>query len=327
MIAGSRDAVLRSASTALERVPSDTRARAWRVVEGVGRRLPRSVFNAPLGGRLPIVRPSISAERLSEAIGGRRILLTGATSGIGLETAHAIGRAGGTAVLVARNADRLDAVAREVRALGGHAEIAPGNLADGADADAIVETVLDRFGGIDVLVNNAGHSIRRPLAQSYDRDHDFERTMALNYFGALRLILGFLPGMRERGEGHIVNVSTMGVEIGPEPRFSAYLASKAALDAFTASAAPETAHDGVNWTTIYMPLVRTPMIAPTAAYRRVPALSTADACQLVLEGLVRRARYVSTPIGQAGALLYRLSPGTIEGLFNLGFRLLPDEAR
>src|SRR5205085_9210239 len=143
-----------------------------------------------------------------------------------------------------------DAVAREVRALGGRGDAVAGNLADGADADAVVETVLERHDGIDILINNAGHSIRRPLAHSYDRYHDFERTMALNYFGALRLILGLLPGMRERGDGHVVNISTMGVEIGPEPRFSAYLASKAALDAFTASAAPETAHDGVGWTPV-----------------------------------------------------------------------------
>jgi len=120
-------------------------------------------------------------------------------------------------------------------------------------------------------------------------------------------------------------VSTMGVEVGPEPRFSAYLASKAALDAFTASAAPETTHDGIAWTTVYMPLVRTPMIAPTAVYQRVPALSPREASQLLQEAIVGRPRYVSTPIGRAGALLYQLSPGTIEALFNLGFRLVPDE--
>jgi NAD(P)-dependent dehydrogenase (short-subunit alcohol dehydrogenase family) len=286
--------------------------------------MPRSVFTAPLGGRLPFVRPSISAERLAQAIHGRRILLSGATSGIGLETAYAIGRAGGRVTLVARNAGRLSEVAQQVRALGGRADTVPANLAEGDDADRAAETVLARHGGVDVLINNAGHSIRRPLAHSYDRNHDFERTMALNYFGAVRLILRFLPGMRERRDGHVVNISTLGVEVGPEPRFSAYLASKAALDAFTASAAPETAHDGVSWTTVYMPLVRTPMIAPTAAYRRVPALSPDEASQLVLEALVGRPRCVSTPIGRAGALLYRLSPATIESLFNLGFRLVPD---
>jgi NAD(P)-dependent dehydrogenase (short-subunit alcohol dehydrogenase family) len=318
--------VLRSTLTALERIPPDARKRGWRVLEDATRVLPRALVTAPMGGRLPVVRRTVTTERLAAAVRGKRILITGATSGIGLEAAYAVSRAGGALTLVARGEERLAEVARHVRALGGHADVVPGNLADGAGADAVVETVCDRHGGVDVLVNNAGHSIRRALARSYDRDHDFERTMALNYFGALRLILGFLPGMRERGDGHIVNISTMGVEIGPEPRFSAYLASKAALDAFTASAAPETTHDGVRWTTVYMPLVRTPMIAPTSAYARVPALSTHEAAQLVLEALVDRPRYVSTPLGRVGALLYRLSPSAVETLFNFGFRLVPDES-
>src|SRR3954449_9394371 len=298
---------------------------AWRALEDVGRLLPRSVINAPIGGRLPILRPTISPGRPAGAVRDKHVLVTGATSGIGLETAQAIARAGGVLTLVARNEDRLADVAAQVRGLGGHAETVPADLSDADDADRVVDTVLGRRGGVDVLVNNAGHSIRRPLAASYDRDHDFERTMALNYFGAVRLILGFLPAMRDRGDGHIINVSTMGVEVGPEPRFSAYLASKAALDAFTASAAPETTHDGIAWTTVYMPLVRTPMIAPTAVYQRVPALSPREASQLLQEAIVGRPRYVSTPIGRAGALLNQLSPGTIEALFNLGFRLVPDE--
>jgi NAD(P)-dependent dehydrogenase (short-subunit alcohol dehydrogenase family) len=325
MIAGTRDVVLRSGLKALERVPTDTRKSAWRALESVGRRIPRGVMNAPLGGRVPLVRPSIGVDRLARAVQGKRTLITGATSGIGLETAYAIGRAGGEVLLVARNADRLDEVAAQIDALGGRASIIPGNLSEADAADEIVDTVSRVHGGVDILVNNAGHSIRRPLAASYDREHDFERTMALNYFGAVRLILGFLPGMRQRRDGHIVNVSTMGVEVGPEPRFSAYLASKAALDAFTASAAPETAHDGISWTTVYMPLVRTPMIAPTAAYQRLPALSPREASQLLQEAIVGRPRYVSTPIGRAGALLYQLSPSTIEALFNLGFRLVPEE--
>jgi NAD(P)-dependent dehydrogenase (short-subunit alcohol dehydrogenase family) len=298
---------------------------AWRALEDVGRLLPRSVINAPIGGRLPVVRPAISPERLAAAVRDRHVLITGATSGIGLETACAIARAGGSLTLVARNEERLADVAAQIRGLGGHAETVAADLAAAEDADRVVETVSERSGGVDLLVNNAGHSIRRPLAASYHRDHDFERTMALNYFGALRLILGFLPGMRERRDGHIVNISTMGVEVGPEPRFSAYLASKAALDAFTASAAPETAHEGISWTTVYMPLVRTPMIAPTAAYRRVPALSPAEASELVLEAIVGRPRYVSTPIGRFGALLYQLSPSAIETLFNLGFRLVGED--
>jgi NAD(P)-dependent dehydrogenase (short-subunit alcohol dehydrogenase family) len=326
MIAGTREAMFRSTTSALERVPHDVRRRAWRLLEDVTRRVPRAALTAPIGGRLPLLRPEVSRERLGRAIGTKRVLITGATSGIGLETAYAIARAQGQVILVARGEDRLIEVASQIRALGGWADLVSANLSDAGEADSVVEAVLDRHGGVDVLINNAGHSIRRPLARSYDRDHDFERTMALNYFGALRLILGFLPGMRDRGDGHIVNISTLGVEIGPEPRFSAYLASKAALDAFTASAAPETSHDGVSWTTVYMPLVSTPMIAPTSAYQRVPTLTPPEASELVLEALVYRSRYVSTPIGRIGAVLYRISPATIESLFNLGFRLVPDES-
>ncbi|HEY3020094.1 MAG TPA: SDR family NAD(P)-dependent oxidoreductase [Solirubrobacteraceae bacterium] len=318
--------MFRSTTSALERVPHDVRRRAWRLLEDVTRRVPRAALTAPIGGRLPLLRPEVSRERLGRAIGTKRVLITGATSGIGLETAYAIARAQGQVILVARGEDRLIEVASQIRALGGWADLVSANLSDAGEADSVVEAVLDRHGGVDVLINNAGHSIRRPLARSYDRDHDFERTMALNYFGALRLILGFLPGMRDRGDGHIVNISTLGVEIGPEPRFSAYLASKAALDAFTASAAPETSHDGVSWTTVYMPLVSTPMIAPTSAYQRVPTLTPPEASELVLEALVYRSRYVSTPIGRIGAVLYRISPATIESLFNLGFRLVPDES-
>jgi NAD(P)-dependent dehydrogenase (short-subunit alcohol dehydrogenase family) len=280
----------------------------------------RVALAAPMGGRVPVLRPAVSRERLTEAVSGRRILLTGASSGIGLETALALGRAGARLTLVARRDERLQEVADRIRTNGGKADTVAADLSDAAAADDVVEQMLERHSGIDVLVNNAGHSIRRPLSRSYDREHDFQRTMDLNYFGALRLILGLLPGMRERREGHVVNVSTMGAEIGPGVRFPAYLASKAALDAFTASAAPETAQDGVTWTTVYMPLVRTPMTKPTRAYRRVPMLSPREASQLVLEGLVDRPRQVSTPAGRAASLLYELSPGAVDAIVGLGYR-------
>src|SRR3954452_24724133 len=310
----------------MDLAPATTRRRALRTLESAARRLPTTAFTAPMGARVPVIRPTVSATRLAEAVAGRHVVLTGATSGIGLETARALGRAAADVTLVARNEDKLAEVAGEIAADGGRADYVCADLSEPDDADAVVDHVRAHRGGTDVLINNAGHSIRRPLDRSYERAHDFERTMALNYFGPVRLILGLVPGMRERGDGHIVNVSTMGVEIGPEPRFAAYLASKAALDAFTASAAPETAHDGIAWTTVYMPLVRTPMIAPTAVYQRVPALSPREASHLLLEAIVGRPRYVSTLIGRAGALLYLLSPETIESLFNLGFRLVPDEA-
>ena len=287
-----------------------------KAVERVG----RAALAVPMGGRVPVLRPRISRQRLADAIRDRRVLLTGASSGIGLETALALGRAGGEVIIVARREDRLSEIAERIRAHGGEADTVAADLAHTEEADAVVETIIERHGGVDVLINNAGHSIRRPLSRSYDREHDFERTMALNYFGALHLILGLLPGMRDRGDGHIVNVSTMGAEIGPGVRFPAYLASKAALDAFTASAAPETAHEGVAWTTVYMPLVRTPMVEPTRAYRNMPMLSARDASQLVLEAIVDRPRQVTTPAGRAAALLYELSPGAVDSLVSFGYR-------
>ena len=317
--------LIEQARAAMELVPATTRRRALRTLESAARRLPASTFTAPLGARLPVLRPRVSSVRLADALDGRHVVLTGATSGIGLSTAHALGRAGANVTLVARNEDKLAEVAEGIAADGGTADYVCADLSDPDDADNVVEQVRARHGGADVLINNAGHSIRRPLDRSYQRAHDFERTMALNYFGPVRLILGLMPGMRERSEGHIVNVSTMGVEIGPEPRFAAYLASKAALDAFTASAAPETSHDGVSWSTVYMPLVATPMIKPTAIYRRMPALTPAQGSQLIQEALVDRPRFVSTPIGRLGGLLYQLTPGAVEALFNLGFRLVPDE--
>jgi NAD(P)-dependent dehydrogenase (short-subunit alcohol dehydrogenase family) len=317
--------LIEQARAAMDMVPATTRRRALRTLESAARRLPTTAFTAPMGGRVPVIRPTVSATRLAEAVAGRHVVLTGATSGIGLETARALGRAAADVTLVARNEDKLAEVAGEIAADGGRADYVCADLSEPDDADAVVDHVRAHRGGTDVLVNNAGHSIRRPLDRSYERAHDFERTMALNYFGPVRLILGLVPGMRERGDGHIVNVSTMGVEIGPEPRFAAYLASKAALDAFTASAAPETTHDGVSWSTVYMPLVATPMIRPTALYRRMPALTPAEGSQLIQEALVDRPRFVSTPVGRLGGLLYQLTPGAVEALFNLGFRLVSDE--
>ena len=285
-----------------------------------GMRVGRFALTVPMGARVPVLRPHISREKLADAIGDRRVLLTGASRGIGLETALALGRAGANVILVARSEDRLAETAETIEAHGGTADTLAADLSSAEDADRVVEKIVDRHGGVDILINNAGHSIRRPLSRSYDRKHDFERTMALNYFGAVRLILGLLPGMRDRQDGHVVNISTMGAEIGPGVRFPAYLASKAALDAFTASAAPETAHEGVAWTTVYMPLVRTPMVKPTKAYRNLPMLSPREASQLVLEAIVDRPRQVSTPAGRAASLLYELSPGAIDAIVSFGYR-------
>jgi NAD(P)-dependent dehydrogenase (short-subunit alcohol dehydrogenase family) len=191
--------------------------------------------------------------------------------------------------------------------------------------DGLVARVLEDHRNVDMLVNNAGRSIRRSIALSYDRFHDFERTMQLNYFGAIRLIIGLLPHMRARGSGHIVNISSIGVQTNP-PRFSAYVASKAALDAFTRVVASETIGDGVTFTTIHMPLVRTPMIAPTKMYDAFPAITPEEAADMICEALRSHPKHMGTRLGTAGEVAYALSPKAVDRILHLAYRVFPDSA-
>ena len=200
-----------------------------------------------------------------------------------------IGEAGGEVILVSRTREKLEEVAKQVEDAGGTAHVHPADLSDLEEVDRVAAEVLEQHGGVDVLVNNAGRSIRRSVKASYDRFHDYERTMQLNYFGALKLILAFLPGMRERRSGHIVNVSSIGVQTNT-PRFSAYVASKSALDAFSRCVAPEVIGDNVKFTTVYMPLVRTPMIAPTDIYKAFPTLTPEEAGADALRRADRQAQ-------------------------------------
>jgi NAD(P)-dependent dehydrogenase (short-subunit alcohol dehydrogenase family) len=268
--------------------------------------------------------PDLFRDRsLATAIKGRRILVTGASSGIGLETALKIGDAGGEVLLVSRTREKLEEVARQVEARGGTAHVHAADLSDLEDVDRLAREVLDEHGGVDVLVNNAGRSIRRSIKASYDRFHDFERTMQLNYFGALKLILAFLPGMRERRFGHIVNVSSIGVQTNT-PRFSAYVASKSALDAFSRCAAPEVIGDNVRFTTVYMPLVRTPMIAPTDMYKAFPTLTPEEAAQMLCDALIDKPKRKASRLGTFGEVLYSLSPKTVDLVMNTAYNLFPD---
>ncbi|SDJ28835.1 Short-chain dehydrogenase [Frankineae bacterium MT45] len=254
---------------------------------------------------------------------GRRVVITGASSGIGRATALAVAERGGIVLLIARRADELAEVEAQIKEQGGSAFSYPCDLTDPDAVQAVVKEMLADHDGIEMLVNNAGRSIRRSIEASTDRFHDFERAMALNYFGALRLTLELLPQMRERRMGHVVNVSTMGV-LSVSPRFSAYLASKAALDQFTRVAAAETRGAGVTFTTVHMPLARTPMIEPTQMYRSVPALSPEQAAELVIEGLLRRPRQVTTRTGRAVAAAQLLVPGVVEAVASEIYRLFPD---
>ncbi|MGY0499724.1 SDR family oxidoreductase [Nocardia sp. FBN12] len=221
-------------------------------------------------------------------IAGKTVVLTGASSGVGKAAAHALAREGARVVLVARNAEPLAAVRDAVRAEGGDAEMITCDLADAEQNDALSKALLEQFGTIDVLVNNAGRSIRRGAADATDRFHDYERTMALNYFGATRLTMGLLPSMLDAGTGHIVNVATWGVAAGSMPLFTAYHASKAALGAFGRSLGAETRRRGVHVTTVGYPLVRTEMIAPTGKYDDAPALSSEGAADWIITAIRTR---------------------------------------
>ncbi len=217
------------------------------------------------GMRPPLSAPTGTTVRLR----GKRVLITGASSGIGEAGAELFARKGAEVIIVARRADLLQEVADRITANGGTATAVPCDLSDLDAVDALVDTV----GDIDILVNNAGRSIRRPLADSLDRWHDVERTMALNYYSPLRMIRGFAPAMIERGDGHIINVSTWGVLSEASPLFGVYNASKAALSAVSRVIETEWSRQGVHSTTLYYPLVATPMIAPrapTTAFRADP---------------------------------------------------------
>jgi NAD(P)-dependent dehydrogenase (short-subunit alcohol dehydrogenase family) len=262
---------------------------------------------------------------LKEALGGKHVMITGASSGIGRSTALKVAAAGGVPLLVARNVEKLEEVRAEIVAAGGTAYVYAADISDMDSVDRLLERVLADHRNVDMLVNNAGRSIRRSIALSYDRFHDFERTIQLNYFGAVKLIIGLLPHMRKRGSGHIVNVSSIGVQTNP-PRFSAYVASKAALDAFSRVVASEVVGDGVTFTTIHMPLVRTPMIAPTKMYDAFPAISPDEAADMICEAMRSRPKQMGTRIGKFGEVAYSLNPSAVDRLLHLAYRVFPDSA-
>jgi NAD(P)-dependent dehydrogenase (short-subunit alcohol dehydrogenase family)/thioester reductase-like protein len=260
---------------------------------------------------------------------GRRVVITGASSGIGRETAFKVARAGGVPLLVARRTEQLEEVKREVERDGGQAWVYSCDITDGESVDALVKAMInDHSGpdtGIDMLVNNAGRSIRRGVRLELERFHDFERTMAINYFGAVRLTTALLPHMLERRFGHVVDISSIGVQTGP-PRFSAYVASKAALDAWASIVATEVLGDGVTFTTVHMPLVRTPMIAPTRIYDAFPTDSPEEAADKVLRALVDRPKHVGTLLGTLGAVAGALTPQIKDGVMHIAYRVFPESA-
>ena len=252
-------------------------------------------------------------------------LVTGASSGIGLATAQMMARAGARVLLVARGQEQLDEAQKLIEKEKGKAWSYTCDLSDAAAAQKLVDTVLAEHKQVDLLINNAGRSIRRSISLSYDRMHDFERCMELNYFGALRMIMGFLPAMEKRKKGQIINISSIGV-LTNAPRFSAYVSSKAALDAFSRCAAAEYNDTGVGFTTINMPLVRTPMIAPTKMYDSVPTISPDEAAEMVKQAVIYRPQRIATRLGIFAQVLHAVAPKIAEIVMNSAFRLFPDSA-
>jgi NAD(P)-dependent dehydrogenase (short-subunit alcohol dehydrogenase family) len=261
-------------------------------------------------------------DRLRAAVSGKTVLVTGASYGLGEATARKLGAAGATVLLVARSADRLAALAASINAGGGRAAAYPADLSDETAVAALAERLTENHGPMDVVVSNAGKSIRRSLHLQYDRPQDFERTIGVNYLGPVRLLLGLLPAMRRRGSGHIVSISTVGVLTAPGPRWGAYLASKSAFDVWLRSVAPELRADGVHVTSVYMTLVHTPMSEPTPILRSMPGLSAEQAADIVAKAIIDRPGRVQPwwvrpieissmllpgPLGVGMGLMYRFS--------------------
>ncbi len=270
--------------------------------------------------------PDLHIDRsLRGTVAGKVVLVTGGSSGIGLAAAHKFAEAGAVTIICGRDQDKLDEACVEAKGRG-HAFIAyPVDLADMADCDRFIQLLIANHGGVDFLINNAGRSIRRAIESSYDRFHDFERTMQLNYFGCLRVTMGLLPGMVAKRKGHIVNISSIGV-LTNAPRFSAYVASKAALDAWTRCASSEFADQGISFTTINMPLVRTPMIAPTQIYKNVPTLSPDEAADMIAQACIYKPVRIATRLGVTGQVLHAFVPRIAQIIMNTSFRMFPDSS-
>jgi len=262
---------------------------------------------------------------LRGTVGGKVVLITGGSSGIGLAAAHKFAEAGAVTIICGRDQDKLDLACKEALARGYSFVAYAVDLTDMADCDRFTQLLETNHGGVDFLINNAGRSIRRAIESSYDRFHDFERTMQLNYFGSLRITMGLLPGMVAKKKGHVVNISSIGV-LTNAPRFSAYVASKAALDAWTRCASSEFADQGISFTTINMPLVRTPMIAPTHIYKNVPTLSPEEAADMVAQACIFKPVRVATRLGIAGEVLQALVPRVAQIAMNTAFRMFPDSS-
>jgi NAD(P)-dependent dehydrogenase (short-subunit alcohol dehydrogenase family) len=270
--------------------------------------------------------PDLFKDRsLRAAVNGKTVVITGGSSGIGRSAALKIAAAGGVPLLIARGEEKLAEVKAEIEASGGTAFTYSADLSSMEAIDDVAQRMLADHAAIDMVVNNAGRSIRRGIELSYERFHDFERTMQLNYFGAIRLVMALLPHMKERRSGHVVNISSIGVQTNP-PRFSAYVASKAALDAWTRVVSSELIGDNITFTTIHMPLVRTPMIAPTKMYDSIPTLTPDEAGDMVCDAIRRKPKHIGTRLGTFGEVSYALAPKAVDQILHMAYKVFPDSA-
>jgi NAD(P)-dependent dehydrogenase (short-subunit alcohol dehydrogenase family) len=268
--------------------------------------------------------PDIQADKAStRKLSGKTVVITGASSGIGKATALRVALHGGIPILVARGKEKLEQTRGDIEALGGEAYVYPCDLSDLEDIDRLAALIVENHPHVDFLVNNAGRSIRRSLRLSMDRFHDFERTMQLNYFGAIRLIMGLTPALA--GGGHVINISSVGVQTNP-PRFAAYVASKAALDAWSRVVSSEVLGDGITFTSIHMPLVRTPMIAPTKMYKKFPTISSSQAADLILKAVRDKPTELNTFAGTAGEITHALAPTVAFRVLHQAYKMFPDSA-
>jgi NAD(P)-dependent dehydrogenase (short-subunit alcohol dehydrogenase family) len=271
--------------------------------------------------------PDLHVDRsLAGAVRGKVVMITGAADGIGKATALKAAAAGATVLVVDRDAEKLARMREELAPRDWRLSFHHADLTEPDQVAALAADITGRHGAVDVLVNNAGHSIRRSIEHSYERFHDYERVMSLNYFGALRLTLALLPAMQRRRSGHVINISSLGV-LTNAPRFSAYVASKSAMDAFARCAAAEFADSGIDFTTVYMPLVRTAMSAPTEVYRSVPMLSPEQAAELVARAMIHRPVHIATRLGVFAQVLHMVSPHLSNAVMNIAYRMFPESRR
>lgn len=303
-------------------------ARARALLEPAGIRLPRL---ADYAGRVwdyweRNLDPDASLDQsLAGMVRNKRVLITGGAAGIGYATALRLCDAGAQLLIVDRAPERLAAAKQEIERRGGRIDVYECDLTDEAACGRVIAQVNEQHGGVDVLINNAGHSIRRSIAISYQRMHDYERLINLNYLAAVRFTLGFLPGMAERRSGHVLASSSIGV-LSSQPRFSAYIASKAALEAFMRSASAEYRDQGVKFTIVNFPLVRTGMIAPTRAYASMRTMSPEEAAERMAYAIVHKPPRLATPLGRFAQFAEVLTPTLVDVINNTGFHMYPDSA-